>query len=798
MELERKRIRSRFVICAAPQQTPNETSMDDNDDTKASANDNTSFQLSSPNQLRPSSCSCGAGQKRSYAEAFTTPSISSIAHCPKQVTESRAKYSPHGLENTESLPDRYHGKNAAPLVDFVKSPPPSPKIPVVYDLCTPPSPKLSTTFHSTDSAIPTLNVATTSHPELHATSSETQPAVSSQHGSSTAPPARYSKRQSAYLQNLAEMCYVILNDYRWRTSQPIGQTLFRWENGEDLKLVHTLARHYLPPPPKVSIPCVCLLCRGHSKNRKKESDSTQLSPCQVATSKNPAPSPPQNNIDQDNDESRRLYLLSRLFYRKGPWFRLDDLYARYYLPKKEQKDATKGLVNKKLLEHRLQTIVPEMLRDVAGLVGSGLVRHFASESECGKVVEDSVLTADERRSVFVLLGGNKKKMKQEGSIWKQMKSQRSLFTKSGLLPVIRHVNEALLDRLARQVVISCCSTTKEVPQREMRVHLAPVKMCISKLLQQGDGGTALSCLCFRLTERPTECLLRCLRLYLCATSGPGNMRGDGTNGWRSVKDIPDLPKSAGVSVVPSSKSSWHEVRYPGLEYRFGLRSAPFFHTYQHVLCNDKTNRLNCMQIFASGVEFRKWEVSVEIRAFVDYAIGFEDALRYDQRRVTKGKDPIRGCKLDDFVDTLRLHSETERLSLLGTLMHGCYDAKLLSSVAGTITTDLNSLPEQDRCCRSLVSTGVIIIHVIKNLSSLGVSERESRPSMRHLCWRCCLAYILWDIMYVLVIHWLCYFNLTCPSVLCLSEMGYISWPSRRCKSSSLAHLMTRLPSVVET
>ena len=692
---------------------------------------------------------------------------------------------------------RYQGN--VPLIDLVDSPPPSPHAPdrkrspptaVVVDLCTPPSPP-SATFLSVSHGAAKMPASAAAAPIE--TSTPTSTTITPHHHhtatmdhtllplSPTSPSRRriprtrrYPRQTSAYLQNLAEMCWTILHDGRWRSASS-GHTLLRWEQGEDLKGIMALAGQYIPPSPKVPVPCPCLLCAkkkseqhartttskdssstGESmvKGASDSADTTVQGEGMVPESKTMGATT-ETELQYDDEDSRRLHLLSRLFYRKGPWFRIDDIFQRYYaIPKPEHKNARGGVVHADLLEQQMHTVVPELLEDLRGLVETGLVRSFENEMECGKIVDGSVLTADERRATLQKLGGGSKRKQAERncSIWKQMTTQKSLFSANGVLPVIRHVDEILLDRLARQVVVSC-SNEKDVPKHEMSVLAAATKNQISRLHKEIFKGKSVSHLCFRLAESPMHAIQRCVRLYVCATSGPGSMRGNGTNGWRSVlnSSTTNTSKKKSSALVPPGKDTWHEIRYPGLEYRFGLRSAPFFHTYQHVpIVAAARGTTDCVQVFSSVQEFRRWELSVEVRAFADYAIEFEDSVRYDQRRTAKGKDPIRGCELEDFLDTLKLDCIDSRIGLLRGFL-GARGSRL-EMVNENITKQTANLGEHDICTQTLLSMGIVVTQVLIadwNSPSEQQGSQEvltTRPWLRHLSWQCCLAYVLWDIM----------------------------------------------------
>lgn len=115
------------------------------------------------------------------------------------------------------------------------------------------------------------------------------------------PPLLYTYASSAYVQNLAEMCYTIMHDIRWRTME--NHTLFRWELGDDLSVVKELCRYYQQES-KIG----CALCR----NIEREGHETTFEA-------NSAPRMQQTEMNHNLDEARAIHLYCRLFYRKGPW-----------------------------------------------------------------------------------------------------------------------------------------------------------------------------------------------------------------------------------------------------------------------------------------------------------------------------------------------------------------------------------------------------------------------------------------------------------------------------------------------
>jgi hypothetical protein len=89
--------------------------------------------------------------------------------------------------------------------------------------------------------------------------------------SSLDPP--YTFLSSAYVQNLAEMCHIIMTDRRWRVG-PDQKCLLSWEFGDDLSAVIPLARRFRPSPPTNTRPkttkCLGLLCNCEGESEEED------------------------------------------------------------------------------------------------------------------------------------------------------------------------------------------------------------------------------------------------------------------------------------------------------------------------------------------------------------------------------------------------------------------------------------------------------------------------------------------------------------------------------------------------
>lgn len=580
-----------------------------------------------------------------------------------------------------------------------------------------------------------------------AATSDTSTAATNASGTRT-----FSYRSSAYLQSLAEICHAILWDARWRvTVGQSSQRLFAWEFGDDMSAIHTLARRYLPPTELLrEDDHVGESVRDDgAKDGKILADhhaalgADELNLNDLGTSK--------EGTESEADLDRCLETYSRLYFRKGPWFRLDNVFSSYYLPKhnpsthqsyfctqvdiqassstsvphratvestpakgqpspskffapvsqRRENRANKSSNNKRTAHvyidqdciNLLLAAAEVLMVDIRRLHRMGLVRTFDSEEECGKEVGKSerytsgILRQDERRAVLANLGGQQKRKRppqsnigaisatstttatsttatteiSENLIWKQMCQQQAIFKSfskpdndkkvgnSYLLPVVKHVNRILIEKWAMGIVLKA-SKVEYIPS----FVVSSATRSISEALRQLAATYHLDeALCFRLREAPLQTLQRSCRLYLCATSGPGDMRGDGINGWRT---LPDCHKkemqfaSVRTNVAPQPGShSWNGMAYPGRDWRLRLRSCNFVKSYipAHVTemnISMKTQNVNFdvlrddIHVFTSLRSFESWEMGVELRANVDYLLELNEILLQNERKQVREKE----------------------------------------------------------------------------------------------------------------------------------------------------------------
>lgn len=638
----------------------------------------------------------------------------------------------------------------------------------------------------------------------------------------------FTHRSSAYVQNLAEICHTMMNDRRWRIGDEM-KPLFGWECGDDLMAILSLSRMYQPPkPPPVKRACACLLGCADSHAAM---DGDDHSPIEQA-------SPVDEETDGNDCDSRALNIYCRLFYRKGPWFRIDDIYSKYYTPRRSSKGAVADASNRKDQSKDTFTSVidevvfqqallnmKEMICDLSRLRDQGLLRTFSDEEECGRIagsvrVEGSgvLLNADERRSVMEKIGGRKRKtsaggtskfcMPRENEILKQMSQQQSIaawFLASGeqekaerLLPVRPHVKHEILGKLAAAVVMSA-RVVENIPASIFRAKVVEVKKSLCSIIDQHSTeplSFAKLDTCYRLREAPLRALRRCCRLYLCATSGPGDMRGDGTNGWKSIRDSFEnesvcLPMAQ--FITPPGDSTWNTIAYPGLLSRFGLAHFGFVDAYEDLPVADISNNaaLRMEQIFSTLSSFQLWELSVEIRANVDYLMELNELILYDERR------KARVAKAEEDENTVSRRRETQSylldssdqgeivskisvdfLSLLQRksrrtmILQLCMESRVTDGegscehVVQTVEESISSVflgtrPKADgrqgvgekvvfrTDCEKVIFVVSVILTNVFNFCYQRMSPEDKliktrRCWLRHMWWEGVLAYVLWD------------------------------------------------------
>uniref|UniRef100_A0A8J9S4U3 Fanconi-associated nuclease n=1 Tax=Phaeodactylum tricornutum TaxID=2850 RepID=A0A8J9S4U3_PHATR len=600
----------------------------------------------------------------------------------------------------------------------------------------------------------------------------------------------YSLWNSAYLQNLAEICHTIQNDLRWRVGKS-RQPLFRWENGDDLRSITALARRFRPIPRQASnSPCKCEICRKETRsNGAILKAPTTIQPSEGASKASDAP-------PEDDDQCRALYLYCRLFYRKGPWFRLDDMFAKYYAPKQRLGSALDGndsaaeteiaakenFFNRsrgakiaksrkcdtvdEILFQKHTDAIQKLLSDVVLLLRNGLIRSFNDEEECGRTVGVGVLNADERLKVLSKLGGGKKRLSKKehtgvrqdaNEIWKQMSTQRSMASTSSakevsansLMPVRRHVRTIVLEKLYQSTIMAC-TKAEYLPQHVFAKFKEKLQSAVNDLVQKLLSIKGSDGFCFRPREEPTRTLRRAVRLYLCATSGPGEMRSDGYNGWKSLVDTDAQTPFARMIPIPGLHT-WNSIVYPGLAYRFGLASFCLMDAFAPLPISqgtlDDTSKRN---VFASISHFKAWEVCAELRAHADYLLELNEMLRYEKRRPER---TAVHASNNDSVDSLSVLTGSGRQALLVDIL-SCMSvgSQQKHSLINTMERDIESLSSSfETECESVLGCIAMLAFEVLKLRNETIPDEEylklsDRPWLRHLWWEGCLAYILWDVI----------------------------------------------------
>ena len=513
---------------------------------------------------------------------------------------------------------------------------------------------------------------------------------------------------SAYLQHLAEMCFMISYDVRWKID---NKQIFHWENGDDLNAIYALAKLYKHN--------FIFSENINNNNNEKENDTFEEFHHQRKLIRSSA---------------RAMHLYSRMFHRKGPWFTLDDLFFRYYhyydqLQKISKQKSTRHNQNKDLknvemkgseeeeISHHSPTTIKEnadnndkydnddvsilygsldsmhqplfdFFSDIQKLLSCGLIRTFESEQECGMVVGNvdygsgrrTLLTSNERDSILQKIGGssprkNKNKQKKrvlENAIWKQMRTQKSIFSSSCSsssefnihLPVRHHVNNLLLKKIANRLsslLIGRSSISNDDICKFVRNTWG--ETCSEKESIHRGGQKPLQNLsmCISLREQPLQTLRRAIRLFLCATSGPGNIRSDLYSGWnlpvndsflvskevvcaerkRQWEEEEEVNKRNfwGKFTSPQmpNSSTWGDTVYRSLHSMLGLIHCEYREQFKPLLSyqdkdHDILKHQRLVEIFSQKSDFWRWEVSAEIRLVVDHLIEWNESVLYIQRK----------------------------------------------------------------------------------------------------------------------------------------------------------------------
>ncbi|CAJ1942506.1 unnamed protein product [Cylindrotheca closterium] len=722
-------------------------------------------------------------------------------------------------------------------------------------------------------------------------------------------------RRSAYLQSLAEICHAILWDARWRVG-PQQKRLLEWEKGDDLSAIYTLAERYIPidipKPPHwkgASTEKTPMLVGGGSDQDESNQTTTveksliSLRELDYGVTANATTESHSNdsNIKDSNDLSdlnlssdgehaytgdseeeaydRCLNLYCRLFYRKGPYFRVDDIFKYYRAnlkkiqPKKAvtpempwkdgaeeiEKDNRKSFFRpqkKKAsnsdvdpIENRVarNTICDDMLLDIDLLHGQlneirvfvedwkmlhkmGLLRTFTDEEECGRTVgkntKNGILKQDEQCQILQLLGCKKSSNDQktnpgpisnsENLVWKQMTHQTSIQStispgiqrrrrRGCVLPVIKHMNATILYSWAKSVVLKA-SKKDCIPTANLQSLTMAVKGKLLEIVGSRTEADAFPC-CSRLREQPLTTLRRCFRLYLCATSGPGNMHGDDNTAWKSLpeshsKDLTKLPLQH--LIHPPGSNCWNKISCPGKDYRFKIISCNFLTAHEPLdlgcdeNCGTKYDQ-KLVQVFPTLESFSAWEITVDLRANVDYLMTLRDVLRYNERKRSRQQNEVRSDGDNEFelnfesvsVDFHDLLTPNGRERTLRKL---CVDLEpknlAIDTLIENIENDVGKLEagfaaETSRklhveCDKILAVVAVIALHTLAACNIHSIEQRlllyEKRPWLRHLRWEGCLAYILWDTVKTLECKLDGFYELAVKA-LCVLLFGKAAMPS---------------------
>jgi VRR-NUC domain len=719
----------------------------------------------------------------------------------------------------------------------------------------PPSAFVRPTINSEDSLLDSSLACGTPFSPVSSAATQISPPVGTTPANNTTQKSKFSFRTSAYLQSLAEICHAILWDVRWRVGGPRLERLLQWERGEDLSAVFALARRYLPPVSTRSFsqkqPCQCIFCSEASGGSDKKTgiESTKRQSHGNEDRPNSPRGHSQGDDDGDDEYDRALNLYSRLYFRKGPWFRVDDIFkyyalkqsvdsplsaatstntqetpalaspSKFFVPKSAKKRrltaASPTRIESRYIDHdfidKQLHSVSALLQDLKQLYGMGLIRSFDSEEECGKTIGEiqtyGLLKQEEQRIILAKLGGATKSPAGreplvENKIWKQMCQQQSIMAPqlssssntTVFLPVAKHLDQVLITSWANTMLLRA-SRVDYLPQGVFKKAIVPIQRRLHDLVKKSLGeikSSEISLTCLRLREAPLLSLQRCCRLYICATTGPGEMRGDtGINGWKALPGEVDKPcerSSAKAfpaqAVSPPCAPNWHNTMYPGRDFRFKLISCAFREACVPLPVQDdivqslSDDELRRTQVFTSVDAFQLWELSVIIRSTVDYLMETNDLTLYDERKRAReregavegaesfhepplpGSDVARNVQVTesspmDFMKVLCPNGRREILLKFTSFITQQEDEVLDTTERVEVEVMALFCGEcalKNDCERVLCVIGVIAANLLRlrnKILSNDVQRTAERPWLRHLWWEGCLVYLLWDIVPIL-------------------------------------------------
>ena len=183
------------------------------------------------------SASCSSHEKRPLQEATTT--TAATFRRPKRVSLDQRQSFDHHQQQKRKINTHQNPKLAYKDTDVDNEI--DDEIEFLYIIPSPP--KLVTV--SPKEGIPSKKLARLTNIKDHVKSASSPSLLSL----SQLPICSFSHQSSAYLQSVAEICHAILHDIRWRVTEGSGHLnrLFTWEQGDDLSVIHTLARRYVCP-----------------------------------------------------------------------------------------------------------------------------------------------------------------------------------------------------------------------------------------------------------------------------------------------------------------------------------------------------------------------------------------------------------------------------------------------------------------------------------------------------------------------------------------------------------------------
>jgi hypothetical protein len=191
-----------------------------------------------------------------------------------------------------------------------------------------------------------------------------------------------SYEDSAYVQNLAEICHMVMNDMRWRVPNssivsPLANVNNPKGSDKDHSQRKTINAESLRLFTLVNGDNIDAVWEFQKLFKSKPVDTEPISFFPAHSS--------ANHNSPAAESGRFMHLYARMFYRKGPWFTIDDLFFRYYWNKCFDFPVNNNFMEMEgIIVDRMRRSLECFFADIQHLLRAGFIRTFESDDECAK------------------------------------------------------------------------------------------------------------------------------------------------------------------------------------------------------------------------------------------------------------------------------------------------------------------------------------------------------------------------------------------------------------------------------